>query len=612
MNIIIAPRRLATAVGAAFGLFSRVPMAAHFRRTCAATALAIVVPLWAGLALASPVTSSPFPDFTMDNDVALDLHRNDSTRYLYQGFTFTNPLSFDATSVILHTSGTEGMRVRVVQGTSVAYGTARSAPLPSPSGSNLTSDAYAVTYDFGGSVSFASNVPVSVQFVGSTNDWGFGSGLVGAGLNYPVNNLTLCYNFFCGAGTWGVTASTPTTYVPAFRFTPPPVPGGQITLLQTPHIPTPTSSPGISELPEPENFFSQVGSFLWEDMNYRGLYENTTSFWNGILTTDAAKAGAEGLSSALKTISSGISLYGDAKALASGGTIDDKIYNLAIRHIFDAICTNGNCENASALQEFAMDAIQEAIDYLEDNGLILDPASLLLTANTLIWEHALIPELDKLALDPPDVDYQKIYQAALFGELLVSNEQDPELAKLVTQAIRSQQEAYAYLKAINVSFDRYVTAYENGDADSAIRQSFAFVEYLGLYDRKLLETATELDELAEFVQVSGFSDFEVDALALDSVRSELLANGLPSSLLGFIGDLGLSEQAPLIEELVMSSLQDLMSIDDLELYGTLQLQSELFTKAAQSRISAIPNPGTIYLVALSTLALIFIRRYKIS
>ena len=180
------------------------------------------------------------PNFTMDNGVGLPFYTNDSTKNLFVGFTFTYPLAFTATNVILHTCSSEGMRISFSQGANIndrvaspilAYGTATSTPLPCPIGNDVTSDAYAVTYDFGGAVTFQANIQIYAEFIATTTDGNVGApppygspGLVGAGLNYPVSELQFCYNFFCGAPSWGYSASTPTTYATAFRFTaiPPP------------------------------------------------------------------------------------------------------------------------------------------------------------------------------------------------------------------------------------------------------------------------------------------------------------------------------------------------------------------------------------------------------
>ena len=170
------------------------------------------------IASASLVAWTPVPNFTMDGGTALYLGANDSMRYRYEGFTFTDPYAFSASNLVLQTCGTSGMRVRVSQGSTVDYGTTSAAVPDCPSGPNLSGGAYAVTYDFGQALSFDPNVPIYAEFVRTSDDSAFGSGYVGAGLNYPASNLTFCYDYFCGAGSWGETASTPTTYVFAFSF----------------------------------------------------------------------------------------------------------------------------------------------------------------------------------------------------------------------------------------------------------------------------------------------------------------------------------------------------------------------------------------------------------
>lgn len=245
-----------------------------------------------------------------------------------------------------------------------------------------------------------------------------------------------------------------------------------------------------------------------------------------------------------------------------------------------------------------MDAIQEAIDYLQDKGLVVDPVSLLWSANKLIWEHALIPELDILASDPLDLNFQEVYQAAIFGELVVSNDPDPELASLVTQAIRLQQEVYAYLKAVNVSFDRYVAAYDHGDSYSAVRQSLSFIEYLALYDGKLIEASNGLNDVANYLKTNDLSEFEIDAPLLDPIVDELLANGIPFSPLSLLDDLGLSQEEALIEDLLKGALQDLAQHKHVDLYKTLQQESEYFAGAAQTRFSAVPSPTALSSIVL--------------
>ena len=189
------------------------------------------------IALGAQVTASPAPNFTMDNGVGLPFYSNDSTKNLYVGFTLTYPQAFTATNIILHTCDSAGMKISISQGSSIndraaspviAYGTATSAILPCPNGfaSDVTNDAYSVTYDFGGPITFKADVPIYAEFIAAASDGNVGSpypfgspGLVGAGLNYPVSELQFCYSYFCGAPSWGYSASTSTTYSTAFRFT---------------------------------------------------------------------------------------------------------------------------------------------------------------------------------------------------------------------------------------------------------------------------------------------------------------------------------------------------------------------------------------------------------
>ena len=206
----------------------------HLHRPRWAAVLAVAAYFCAGYVFATQVTPSPTPNFTMDNGVAVSLSQNDSVRLLNAGFAFTYPLTFTASNVILHTCGTQGMRIRLTQGNDVndrnanpllAYGIATTAVLDCPNGvfTDVTNDTYAVIYDFGGPISFSANVPIYAQFISNDDavngPWGYTGGLIGGGLNYPVSALTFCYNFFCGPGTWGVSTSSPTTYVTAFKFT---------------------------------------------------------------------------------------------------------------------------------------------------------------------------------------------------------------------------------------------------------------------------------------------------------------------------------------------------------------------------------------------------------
>lgn len=174
--------------------------------------------------VAAPVPTSPLPLFTMDNAAALALNVNNSTQYLYEGFAYTPQTAFVASELVLNTCSTAGMRLQVTQGTRQSfYAIARSTAVDCPSTTpDVSGDSFRVTFDLGSAVAFQANEQILIQFVQANSDWGFGAGFVGGGLNYPVANLSFCYNYFCSPGSWTVRPTIATDYSPAFAFGPKP------------------------------------------------------------------------------------------------------------------------------------------------------------------------------------------------------------------------------------------------------------------------------------------------------------------------------------------------------------------------------------------------------
>lgn len=213
-------------------------------------------------------------------------------------------------------------------------------------------------------------------------------------------------------------------------------------------------------------------------------------------------------------------------------------------------------------------------------------------------DNGLVPLLRLYAIDPPNPNYKTIVMVSL----PTPNIADPELQATVDALLVAQ----AYLGAVNETYDRYVSAYNAGDTDSALLQIQAYLTLLSEYNNAVLKAkqgiADVLNVLAANPVVVNAADLQA---LLAAMQEEINVNGLGSDIVTVLTGLGLDGAQ------IWEVQNDILSFQ-YSPTGTLQdnVNGLLVGLDAISVPNVVPAPGTLYLVVLAFLMAWFCMRRK--
>ena len=318
-------------------------------------------------------------------------------------------------------------------------------------------------------------------------------------------------------------------------------------------IPKPTVAPDINTFPNPGSFFSTVSDFIGNKINE--FSDKTKNFLieQGLKLDKWMRNGniKKVADISAKTIKITTTIIGDGFSIASAGSLKRAIDILAINHMVEALCANNNCPTAT---ERDRAILQSVFNYASSAGISAgDPITMLVWFNSVIWKLGVAPELDKIAKDPPDSDYEFVFQPVPLGLPDLPLTGNENLNEGLEALYWQQQEIYQYISTANISFDRYATALLNGDTISAALQLEAILYYLGQYDDALQGIANKLNSLPNLLKDAGYQDQPLDRALLDAVKKELQANGFPSDTVEFLEKIGLSsEDIELVKQSILA------------------------------------------------------------
>ncbi|MDN5871848.1 MAG: hypothetical protein L0H73_14145 [Nitrococcus sp.] len=175
------------------------------------------------------------------------------------------------------------------------------------------------------------------------------------------------------------------------------------------------------------------------------------------------------------------------------------------------------------------------------NAKKANPMAAGLLVNSFIWGNMLAPQLHRFAQDPPDANYTEFYQIPLAPPLFnLASTGNTSLDKTLVSLFLSSYYATLDLMGARHSFDRYTSAYNSGDTQSAFFQLEAILYYLTLYKAEATRNAEITNELITLLPPDSLT-FPLDATSLAAIQDELSTNGFPSDLLPLFDDFGLSD-----------------------------------------------------------------------
>lgn len=230
-----------------------------------------------------------------------------------------------------------------------------------------------------------------------------------------------------------------------------------------------------------------------------------------------------------------------------------------------------------------------------------------LNALSFVLDDLLVPELLQFGSDPPDPNFQQVVSPTLPPPITLPDTGNTALNDLFSTLFNSAADASIYLSAVNISYDRYSSAFAAGDNDSAYLQLDAILRNLALYDQKLAVFTQNLGLFRTELAQTALGGLLYDPQAILTAQEDLLNNGMSQSLIDFLTGLGLDPDQ------ISLARGEFLGIDPYSVTGTLddQLVSVQTAAIQLSAPSSAPEPSSVMLVVFG-LVLLTLVRYRYS
>ena len=238
------------------------------------------------------------------------------------------------------------------------------------------------------------------------------------------------------------------------------------------------------------------------------------------------------------------------------------------------------------------------IDFATSLNKLRDLA--LCNANLIAFnvDNGLVPLLRLYAIDPPNPNFKAIVVVNLPPVTIA----DAELQATADALLAAQ----AYLGAVNETYDRYVSAYNAGDTESALLQLQAYLTFLDKYNGAVLKSKQGLAAVLSVLSTNPVDVNEVDLQALlAAMQEEINANGLDSESVAFLTGLGLDAAQ------ILDVQNDILGFRYSPTGNLRDNLNGLFIGLdAVSVPNAVPEPTALLLFATAGFALIIVQRRR--
>jgi hypothetical protein len=176
-----------------------------------------------------------------------------------------------------------------------------------------------------------------------------------------------------------------------------------------------------------------------------------------------------------------------------------------------------------------------AIGTVFDQFKLSNPVGALVAANGAIWGGCVAPQLHIFASDPFDPNYQSVVVPSIPLGVPLPSTGNAQLDSSLNRLQATSIQAFVFLQAVQVSFDRYNSALSVGDRLSAGLQLEAILHYLAMYDSAAVAAADLWKQLPTFLQ-----EVTYNASAFQNLQTQVRTAGFPPAIVNYLSALGLT------------------------------------------------------------------------
>lgn len=228
-----------------------------------------------------------------------------------------------------------------------------------------------------------------------------------------------------------------------------------------------------------------------------------------------------------------------------------------------------------------------------------NPTVALIALNSFIYGKLVAPSLLTLGQDPYDPNYKQAVSPAAFSPIEIAGS---PLQNALINEYNAEGQASVYLDAVNTAYNRYCTALDQSDSQSAGLQLESILSNFTLYRSEMADGSVDLGIVNSLLPSSGLQ-MNYGPAGLADLQQQIEQNGLPADTAAFLESLGL-DQAD-IDQVT----QNILALDPNSYSGNIG--NDL--SAIQSNITeSVPEPTSLAIIGIFSVILLMRRNRKLN